>query len=351
MVRQQQMFPQRRDSTSVFSKCRNRRRRPTHGFTLIELLVVIAIVGFLAALISPAIHAAHERARRIQCSNNLFNIHAQLAVFTDRSGHYPGGAPAILNNPTVQRTPRDLVEYDDRWGWAYEVLRFDADAQNRYNNPDDAAVISTAPNWMRCPSRSERHGAGRTSPFGESIALSDYVANGCSNCDLADQTLLLFSGRPLSRPDGVILQTRVPLGDGRYRVLPPRITGQIRDGDGLSMTVCVAEKRVLAAPHPCNDSLGWMSGLPVEHDDVTYGMDTLFSGIEGGPAPDVADPSVDCTSRAGGPHGNSGNVLFCDGSVRRVSFEIDDDVWRAELSIAGGEDVDIENHVYAGDTF
>lgn len=67
------------------------RCRANSAFTIVELLVAIAIIGLLVALLFPAIQAAREAARRMQCSNNLRQLGIAAHSYHSTEREFPPG--------------------------------------------------------------------------------------------------------------------------------------------------------------------------------------------------------------------------------------------------------------------
>src|SRR5262245_42079983 len=67
------------------------------AFTLIELLAVIAIIAVLIALLLPAVQAAHEAARRAQCTNNLKQVALATHNYHDVHNRLPSGLMVFVS--------------------------------------------------------------------------------------------------------------------------------------------------------------------------------------------------------------------------------------------------------------
>lgn len=116
------------------------------GFTLVELLVVIAIIGILVGLLLPAVQAAREAARRMQCSNNVKQIALAMHNYESAYKRFPAGNTAwfpqnLLPTPTHRGFRNDRNNnnqngwYNGMWSWSAFVLPF-IEGTNLYNTID-----------------------------------------------------------------------------------------------------------------------------------------------------------------------------------------------------------------------
>ncbi len=78
------------------------------GFTLVELLVVIAIIGILVGLLLPAVQAAREAARRMQCTNNLKQLALAAHNFESAHKRFPPGYFGSDYTKTISDAAADI---------------------------------------------------------------------------------------------------------------------------------------------------------------------------------------------------------------------------------------------------
>jgi prepilin-type N-terminal cleavage/methylation domain-containing protein/prepilin-type processing-associated H-X9-DG protein len=111
------------------------------GFTLVELLVVIAVIGILIALLLPAVQAAREAARRMQCSNNLKQF--GLAMHNYHSAF--NSLPAGKSGPRCWCHASDTTNnHFSNWGALFYVMPF-AEQTAIYDIYSDACSASIRP--------------------------------------------------------------------------------------------------------------------------------------------------------------------------------------------------------------
>ena len=130
------------------------------GFTLVELLVVITIIGILIALLLPAVQAAREAGRQMQCKNNLKQLALGCLNHESIYKRFPtNGWGFAWTGDADQGTDRRQPA-----GWIYNILPFleqpamhDLGAGHPWNDPNKLAAnlqrLSLPLPMLYCPTR------------------------------------------------------------------------------------------------------------------------------------------------------------------------------------------------------
>jgi prepilin-type N-terminal cleavage/methylation domain-containing protein/prepilin-type processing-associated H-X9-DG protein len=130
-------------------------RSSPFGFTLVELLVVIAIIGVLIALLLPAVQAAREAARRMQCTNQLKQIEVALHNHHDTRDAFPAlrfGDPKNATSLPSAGQNRLNVRFA-LLPFLENTALYDAGLNSTYGSYDPAGEVwLTTINAYLCPS-------------------------------------------------------------------------------------------------------------------------------------------------------------------------------------------------------
>ncbi len=327
-------------------------RRP--AFTLVELLVVIAIIGILVGLLLPAVQAAREAARRMQCSNNVKQIGLAFHNYHDTVKCFPinyatRGQFGFPNNG-------DGIANSGR-SWMQMILP-QIEQTNLYNNIDfrvglqPASSAATSPVGKNrlvaqtviptylCPSDDSNDGGklvnrSDISPTEPTVAMAVTCYKGCAgqNWGWGVFSPVISTGKNSGRPGSPVGSDGLNYCDGVLCSNQPNVNSpnRMRDlTDGTSNTFIVGE----AMP-------GWSQWNWWYNPNAV----TATTAIPLNRVLKVAKSIGDWPNNYAfaSRHTGGGNFGLGDGSVRFVSDSIDTIIYRASATISSGEVVSLDN--------
>ena len=191
------------------------------GFSLVELLVVIAITGILISMLLPAVQAAREAARRIECTNNLRQIAMATLSFESRTGSLPPSASISPKEAEYRGKLYPVADHQtgNLYSWAVTLLPL-LEQQNLYDRfefGDDVfsersgATEQFVPSYM-CPSDEayQRYFLDDELTQGVRFAKGNYAAYVSPfhiDLQLVYPGALISTGQPVSRVEDGLSNT------------------------------------------------------------------------------------------------------------------------------------------------
>lgn len=311
----------------------NSDRNLRRGFTLVELLVVIAIIGILVALLLPAIQAAREAARRIQCTNNMKQLGLAVLNYENANrvlplaytpnftgGPYSGSCPLGPAGPTVvsnnlkahnvltfilpyieQKSLYDQVDFKSNW--------FSTVPGTGHTIANATVTAVEIPDFL-CPTAPVRPGA-----FASDYALCTFIKE--DNYCTAEASGLATTKRDTSTLKGMLDDTPISLR---------KIT------DGLSKTIMFLEDS--GRPLLYKNG-GLQSGASLNPRWADPGQ---YFGF--GNNPDCGFTTVmNCSNdnEIYSFHSGGCNFLYGDGAVTFITDSVDLDTFLSFITRAAGD--------------
>jgi prepilin-type N-terminal cleavage/methylation domain-containing protein/prepilin-type processing-associated H-X9-DG protein len=307
------------------------------AFTLVELLVVITIIGVLIALLLPAVQAAREAARRMQCCNNLKQIGLAIHGYVNTKNVLPAGG----RNPWNETWYHDVLPYIDQVP-LYQLW----DSKKMYYEGSNLQIATTAVSTMQCPSDVYSRNADPDGYFhGNYVCSAGNV--GVSGSTSTNLTLLAsrtLGSKTIGNGGQPFIISIEQNGKFRY-VAISEVT------DGLSNTLAFSEciqgtagsitYQVDLRGDLYHAAFCWFTTwLMPNASDTDVNPDSNYCCVS---VPEA--PCVSAASSAGGPcalaarsrHSGGVNACLLDGSVRFVGNSINWPVWQALGTTQGGE--------------
>jgi prepilin-type N-terminal cleavage/methylation domain-containing protein/prepilin-type processing-associated H-X9-DG protein len=313
------------------------------AFTLVELLVVITIIGILIALLLPAVQAAREAARRMQCGNNFRQVGVAMHSYHATIGSFPPGTitwrgiPPNGSPPSggCMPSPDDRTQYDG-WGWGalilpymeqqatYDSFDFTGDL-NGYSSPGNPGNLIAAAQRIsayQCPSDPQNSElvayCGEPSYPGHSPNKDEDVAM-TNMLGVCDSVSTYCNSGGTSRKQFIE-------ADGMMAAIQPCTIAQVRDG--ASNTLMIGEST--------GGGPGSHEGLPWLNFDVF----TTANGINASTTvPGGATAFSWINTGFSSYHSGGCNFLLGDGSVSFLSQNIDAGLLAQITTRDGGEPV------------